>query len=335
MVVGGRVNDASTGQALTGASVFFQNTTFGTTSNSDGNFRLSVPEGGYDLVVTYNGYETATRRIGSKEAVQDLVIALKLKDNSLEAVSVVASNEVKDGWERFGSLFREQFLGMTPNGGKSAIENPEALRFLYLRKREKLKVLAKEPIRIVNHALGYRIRCELDSFVHEFGTGHTESAVYSFYEEMEGTEERKAEWKAARETAYYGSMLHFMRCYYDSTLRGNGYILNRLDPVSDRSTIVQNPYDTLIYRKLETGEAVLSRDGKMRVAYTLENPDKAYLKKSGLSEQNTIQVSILDFPDEVVIEENGYFYEQRDILILGYWAWEKLADRLPYDYDPD
>jgi hypothetical protein len=33
-----------------------------------------------------------------------------------------------------------------------------------------------------------------------------------------------------------------------------------------------------------------------------------------------------------VIEKNGYFYDQRDLLTIGYWGWEKLADFMPYDY---
>ena len=32
------------------------------------------------------------------------------------------------------------------------------------------------------------------------------------------------------------------------------------------------------------------------------------------------------------IERNGYYYEQNDITITGYWAWEKVADMLPYNY---
>lgn len=336
LAISGKVRDAATGLPLSGASVFCQNTTFGTTANAEGAFRLVVPEGGYDLVVTYNGYETHSSRLGRNEdATRDLDIALKMKDNSLEAVSIVASNEVKDGWEKYGSLFRDLFLGMTANSEKCTLENPEALKFLYYRKRDKLKVVGREPVRVANRALGYRVRYELDSFVHEFGNGNTESAVFAFYEEMEGTETEKAAWKKAREDAYYGSMLHFMRCYYDSTLGGNGYRMNLIDPVTDKSRLVQNPYDSNAYRKLETGELVLAGKGKLRVAYTMESPERKYLEKSGLSDQNTIQVSIIEFPEEIVIEENGYFYDQRSVLVLGYWAWEKLADRLPYDYDPD
>ncbi len=37
---------------------------------------------------------------------------------------------------------------------------------------------------------------------------------------------------------------------------------------------------------------------------------------------------------DLLIQENGYFYDQADITNMGYWAWKKLAELLPYDYNP-
>lgn len=48
-----------------------------------------------------------------------------------------------------------------------------------------------------------------------------------------------------------------------------------------------------------------------------------------------VQISILDLADGIIVEENGYYFDQKDVLTLGYWAWEKMADFLPYDYHPD
>jgi hypothetical protein len=47
------------------------------------------------------------------------------------------------------------------------------------------------------------------------------------------------------------------------------------------------------------------------------------------------QLSVLSFlPDESLnIEENGFYFEQNDITITGYWAWEKVGDMLPYNFD--
>jgi len=39
--------------------------------------------------------------------------------------------------------------------------------------------------------------------------------------------------------------------------------------------------------------------------------------------------------ESLTIEQNGYFYDQNNLSISGYWAWEKVADQLPYDYRVD
>ena len=57
--VTGSIADAN-GDPLIGASVLVQNTTTGTVTDFDGNFSLTVPEGGENLLISYTGYTTQT-----------------------------------------------------------------------------------------------------------------------------------------------------------------------------------------------------------------------------------------------------------------------------------
>src|SRR6476659_3877258 len=98
--ISGKVIDKTTHNPLAGASVFAQNTTFGIASDAVGNFKLKIPNGGYEVIVTFTGYETENLRISQASAEQNLVIELRKRERSLEEVSVVASNEVKDGWQK-------------------------------------------------------------------------------------------------------------------------------------------------------------------------------------------------------------------------------------------
>ncbi len=114
--VSGTVIDNKSQQPLGGASVFCQNTTIGTLTNSNGEFRLTVPAGGYDIVVSFTGYETQSTRISQQaDNLQSLRFVLKEKDKSLEEVSITVTNEVKNGLEKYGSFFKEQFIGLTEN----------------------------------------------------------------------------------------------------------------------------------------------------------------------------------------------------------------------------
>lgn len=331
----GKVTDGKTGQPLTGASVFCQNTTIGTTTNSEGVFTLNLANGGYDLVISFSGYETFSKRINAgTENIGNLEIVLKQKDNSLEEVSITVTNEVKDGLAKYGDFFHEQFLGLTQNSILCQIENPETLRFFFSKKRNRLKVTAREELRVINKALGYSIRYQLDSFVHEYASGLTQYTGFPFFEELTGTEEETERWEKNREKAYYGSVLHFMRCYYDSTLRENGYKLELVDNKTNKARLVLNPYDSVFYERDSLNNAEFSYPSKLRVIYSEEKPEEKYLVKNKMPLSTTIQISLVDFADFITIEENGYFWDQRDLLTLGYWSWEKLADFLPYNYDP-
>src|SRR5678816_4381040 len=118
----GKVIDSANGQPLAGASAFCQNTTYGTVSNADGNFFLRLPSGGYELVLSYTGYEKRVIRISNSQPLPDtLIVALPQQDKSLTEVAVVATNEVADGWTKYGKFFIDNFIGTSPNAASCDI----------------------------------------------------------------------------------------------------------------------------------------------------------------------------------------------------------------------
>ncbi|HKO78949.1 MAG TPA: carboxypeptidase-like regulatory domain-containing protein, partial [Chitinophagaceae bacterium] len=56
--VSGKIIDAESKEPLNSASVYCQNTTIGTTTNKQGEFSLQLKSGGYELVISYTGYQT-------------------------------------------------------------------------------------------------------------------------------------------------------------------------------------------------------------------------------------------------------------------------------------
>lgn len=329
--VSGTVIDARTQQPLSGASVFCQNTTLGTLTNSNGTFTLNLPAGGYDVVVSYTGYETQSLAINAQTGnLAELRFILKEKSTNMDEVAVVATTEVKDGWERYGSFFREQFIGITGNSDSCTIENPSALRFFFSRKKNRLKVIAGEDLLISNRALGYTIRYTLDSFIHEYGSSITQYTGYPLFTEMQGSPEEQKRWEEKREEAYLGSLTHFMMSYYERTLGQEGFRTEFTDR-SGKFRTLNDPYDTA-FASFDAAGLELHPPGTLRVIYLNELPEQRYLVKNKLSLSNTVQVSQIRFRDAVAVEKNGYFFDQRDLLAIGYWGWEKIADQMPYDY---
>jgi len=335
--VAGKVIDKNTKLPLQGASVFTQNTTFGVATNAEGYFNLKLPNGGYELIVTYTGYETESLRISNTTAGDNLVIEITPKEKFLQEVSVVSSNEVKDGWQKYGIFFIENFIGKSEFSRQTIIKNPEVLKFYFSKKRNRLKVLASEPLLVENFALGYNIKFAIDSFTYEYENNAAQFIGYPLFEEMVGTADKGIVWQQNRIKAYNGSLLHFMRSLYNKTLSDEGFEVQFLvkNNADERTIPLKNPYLALNYSKDDSTNTVEFRPNQpdMIVLYTKENPEQAYLDLEPKAKKD-FQVSTLNIAkgESIIIEENGYFFEQTDIITNGYWAFEKVSNMLPYDY---
>jgi hypothetical protein len=331
----GKVIDAETKLPMAGASAYCQNTTQGTVSNNEGMFYMRLPSGGYDMVVTYTGYEKKVFRISNSQPGADtILVELAKADQSLSEVAVVASTEDPEGLTKYGKFFSENFIGNTHFASQCTIQNPEVLKFYYSKKRNRLKIMAREDLIILNYALGYKIRYQLDSFSYDYSSSITQYTGSPLFQEMDSTEEVKAQWKKNRARTYLGSRMHFMRSFYDSTLAKQGFIVEKLndDPQSVKGTFITNFYNEQDYLA-DSGDVEINWTGRYRISYGNVLPDKQFLEEYKLPPTTRFQITVLDIASAFVIEKNGYFYEQYDVINTGYWAWKKLAELLPYDYE--
>ena len=340
-VVKGKVIDKETHAPLAGASVFAQNSTFGEATNSDGEFVLKVPNGGYALVASFTGYETETVRISNNPAQNDsLVFEMSPKEKSLEAVTISISNEVKDGWQKYGEFFTQNFIGQSKFAKQCVIKNPDVLHFYFSKKRNRLKVLATEPLIVNNFALGYNLKFTIDSFTNEYNTNTNLFIGYPLFEEMQGTPEQQQTWKENRADAYDGSMLQLMRSIYSQSLDEDGFELQFIVKNNDNETSIplQNVYGALNYNKDDSMNTVeiLPNQNEVAVIYKDVEPEENYLALHPSAKKDFQLSTLLFAPGEsIVIEQNGYYYDQSDITTNGYLGYKKIGDMLPYDYVPE
>ena len=339
--VSGKVIDAGTKAPMQSASVFAQNTTIGTPTDEQGNFSLQLPAGGYDLIVTFTDYTTEIKRVSSSDTSnRNIIIEITKKSKAMEEVAVVASNEVKDGWERYGFFFTDNFIGKTLFSSDCHLLNRDALKFYFNKKRNRLKVRASEPLEIRNDALGYKIKYTLDSFTYDYGTQTTLYTGYPLFEEMQPQSDiQQQQWKINRVQAYNGSTLHFMRSVYNKTLKEESFeiqfIIDNGDG-TDTAIKIKNFYAALNYKKDDSTQTVSIKPNQsnMAVIYGNEQPEKNYLAEDETAPKK-YQLSIVTLTQPITIEQNGYFYDQNDITTTGYWTWEKVGDMVPYDFNPN
>lgn len=336
----GIVTNAATKTPLQGASVYAENTTLGTATDADGKFYLSLPNGGYNLIVSFTGFNTTDIRVSNTTAASPLQIEMNIKEKSLQEVAIVSTNEVKNGWDKYGRFFLDEFIGSTPEAGQCNIKNPETLKFYFSKRKNRLKVLATEPLLIDNNALGYTIKYELDSFVHEYNAAATIYTGYPLFEEMKTTDSLVSnQWKKAREDAYYGSLLHFMRSLFRHKLNEDGFELQWLKRIDGKDSMVMmnDYYSSLGCKWSDDHNNLLLQPSEKIVGIIYKDaiPDAAYLKENTDAPAD-FQFSTFKFLSEekLTIENNGFFFDPNDVSIADYWEWCKMANTLPFDYWP-
>ncbi|MBC8153091.1 MAG: carboxypeptidase-like regulatory domain-containing protein, partial [Bacteroidetes bacterium] len=88
--VTGRVTDATTGEGLPGVNVTLKNTSRGTATDGEGNYRLTLPDGRVTLVFSYVGYVPQEVTPDNQTSLNVMLVA---DDRSLNEVQVVAFGE--------------------------------------------------------------------------------------------------------------------------------------------------------------------------------------------------------------------------------------------------
>lgn len=227
--VSGKVVFAADNRPVAAASVFFSNTSMGTVSAADGSFTISnIPSGNYDLIISYVGYETVLKTVSiTNSHTENILIALKPKPKVME--EVVVGGYEKQSWERWGRFFTEQFIGSGRWGDNCILENHEKIEFRFYKKPNILKAFSDEELVIMNKNLGYRIRYQLEKFEYDFKKEMLYYEGYPLFEDMESNRAgKKRRWAAARNKAYHGSMMHFMRSLYRNKLAEEGFEIRRL-----------------------------------------------------------------------------------------------------------
>lgn len=114
--VEGQVVDADTGEPLVGVTVFVIGTQTGTTTDAEGRFSLTVPDGGEVLGFTYVGYEGQEVPIGDET---EFFIELTSDISMMDDIVVVG----------YGTQQREEVTGSVASIGGEMIENNPATSF--------------------------------------------------------------------------------------------------------------------------------------------------------------------------------------------------------------
>lgn len=214
----GRVTDAGTGKAIENVSVYLDGTSQGTITDNQGNFVLSNNlQTKAPLVLSYLGYQTLMLK---EYAGDNLNLTLKPKVIALAEVTV-RYDKISRG--RAMRIFMNEFIGANDND--CVIANPQDINFRYDRKQDLLTAEADKPLLITNKLLGYKINFFLAGFSRTpLKTQY--KGNYFFTEDTAGLKPAKIQAIIkARDDAYFGSRMHFIRALWANQLDQNYFAM--------------------------------------------------------------------------------------------------------------
>jgi hypothetical protein len=330
----GKVVDKATGEPLQGVNVYLSFTTQGDATDAGGRFSFRTAlTGNHELVFSIVGYELQKRSISLTADAGTLQFNAELAESPIELgeVEVRADNSE---WQRNFTEFRREFLGSSSIANDAEIVNRWVIDFDRNETGE-LVASADEPVRILNHGLGYELIADLDNFTWNVAGGTGQYRVTVRFEEMETESNRQQRrWRRNRENAYNGSLRHFMRSLYDGRVSQNQFEIVRMN--TDRETRIYSVGRNRLIASLRSHGLEPSLGAQGVKGFILREPvDVLIGREAYLNDvRDRARVVPLKEDQSFFVMPDGTLADLSSISIELYWATRRMADMVPFDYKP-
>lgn len=224
--ISGVVLDGITEAPLAYASIYYDGTTIGTTTDEDGQWILPYNTYHLDVVVSYVGYETIQFRLDPQKLAKNYKLILAPSQEALEEAEIQDTRS--ETWRNKYALFKGYFIGQSVIAKKCTIDNAESVYF-NPSYTEGLQARANESLEIVNDVLGYTIRYDLVDFTFSQLTRRLIVTGYAQFIPMNGSSKQLKKWKKQRKKAYIGSSQHLWDVLRDSTFDNSNFTIREME----------------------------------------------------------------------------------------------------------
>lgn len=344
-VISGKVVDEKTGESLPFANVFINNTTLGSTTDINGNFRISgsLPQNP-EVVASFVGYFTKYRKVSFGGRNQVTVnFELTPKEDQLDEVSLSAKRD--KAWERNLRKFERVFLAVPddPFFKKNEILNPWVIDFEEGKAEGIGRYLAassSEPLKVANRALGYEIDYHLQEYL-QTKNGFQYYGLVNFKEIEKPENGAESTWDEYRNSAYFGSMRHLLQSLVRNEADSEGFEAFIVQNIASTqrsnnfdkeigSSLLPLPLDSLVTAILPNGNFVVEWPENVEVHFTKKYWPSTYYTN------RPFPISWINAPNcKFEVDANGVMMDPRELILSGYVARERVARSLPHDFRPD
>jgi hypothetical protein len=314
-IIKGTILDKNTKGPVAYATVYFNTTSVGSYTDDKGFFKLDIGNiTSMPLTISALGYYSTN--LSDYSPNKDILVYLTPKLFELKEVVVNARGREATRKQNL-DIFRREFLGKTENAKECEIINEDDIRFITSADKDTLKAVSLNPIIIINKRLGYKITYYLNNFEYINSAFINDLTGSSFFNEDTTLISGRQDFEKRRLDAYLGSKMHFFRSLWQNNLESAGYI-------------VSNSKRKLTYKDLVRSQLSIDPDKSRKYIFYSE-PQAEILSIKWLPGKTESGMAILK--SSVYFEKSGY-YEGRDIIWRGEMAKHRIADMLPFDYEP-
>jgi hypothetical protein len=306
-------------EPLAGATVYFDGSSYGTTTNMDGEFKITIPsEISSSLVISFVGFE----KVYVNKLNFDKKYKIVLKESTESLREVVLTNNLFSRKQML-SIFRNQFLGTTRAGDRCSIENEDEIYFYYDSDRLVLAAYADKPLIIDNPYLGYKVYFDLTTFDAKFNIFSIDrndvySSIYvgtSRFEEVDNSDRKIKN----REKTFNGSFLQLFRNIANKEWSKDNFLLYK-------GKFQDNP-DSNLFVKDTLGIKQVFIKKQERGLHA-----KEFVAEFSLLYNRREQSKIIFHTDNFVIDRYGLFSKYDKIYFSGTLSEKKIGDMLPSNY---
>jgi hypothetical protein len=313
-ILEGTIYSGKDSTVVVGASIYFDGTNLGVSSNIDGKFSIKKGEGiAAPLVISSLGFQTIALHEFKAYINKSLKIYLAESTESLEAVFLET-----DPWSRKKKLaiFKRKFLGNTKETLQCKIINEDDIQLVYVPSKDILLAYAQVPLKITNRFLGYEVNYNLQNFKINFSTGESGFRLtrlvyyegYSYFKELRKKPSKKI--MSNREETYMGSSLHFMRSLADKKLSENGFRI-----FFDKFEVPPYQY----FNIKPTGQATQIEVLRDELSILFNDLDQSLLATKG----------------NFIIDQWGNHYPPANVIFGGEMSHSRISRTLPLNFMPE
>jgi hypothetical protein len=309
-------------EPLTGASVFFEGTTIGSSTDIDGLFQLTIENKiNASFAISFIGYQTKIfDDYGVFLSENPFKVVLPSSPNVLKEVVI---QEPLFSQESFMNSFKENFIGDEKFWKECRILNEDDLRFKYDKTSKTFSASSYIELQIENDYLGYKIYYTLVDFQAVFSKitlnqNNLKAVFFAGISRYVETKSSRLIYKR-RERAYENSSLQFFRWLAKANWKDRTFELFDLNKSID----------------FEEYFSVMSSNDRSNV--TVFKHQKAlqpsdYISDLQILHKRNIQSQVIFKTDSFFIDKYGLNTNIDKIIFSGAITQKRMSEMLPLDY---